>query len=154
MSFSRRHFMAGTGTVALSSALPLRGAFAQGAPIKVGVLLDNSGNLDIYGKPMAMASTMAIEELNAGGGLLGRKLDLILYDTQSDIALYTKFAQQLVRQDKVDVVHGGITSASREAKGFRGPCTTERTRPPASTRIRATLPPISVSPTPVALVAQ
>ena len=39
----------------------------------------------------------------------------IQYDTQSDIALYTKYAQQLARDDKVDVVHGGITSASREA---------------------------------------
>ena len=40
---------------------------------------------------------------------------MIQYDTQSDIALYTKYAQQLARDDKVDVVHGGITSASREA---------------------------------------
>ena len=88
---------------------------AQGAAIKLGSVLDNSGNLDIYGKPMVMASTMAVEEINAAGGLLGRKIQLIQYDTQSDIALYTKFAQQLSRDDKVDVVHGGITSASREA---------------------------------------
>ena len=49
------------------------------------------------------------------GGLLGRKIQVVQYDTQSDIALYTKYAQQLARDDKVDVVHGGITSASREA---------------------------------------
>ena len=41
----------------------------------------------------------------------GARSRLIQYDTQSDIALYTKFAQQLAREDKVDVVHGGITSA-------------------------------------------
>ena len=58
---------------------------------------------------------MAVEEINAAGGLLGRKVQVIQYDTQSDIALYTKYAQQLARDDKVDVVHGGITSASREA---------------------------------------
>lgn len=115
MSFSRREFIAGAGCAALGTLVPMHRSFAQGGPIKVGVLLDASGNLDIYGKPMAMASTMAVDELNAAGGLLGRKLELIQYDTQSDIALYTKFAQQLVRQDKVDVVHGGITSASREA---------------------------------------
>src|SRR2546421_4549540 len=62
-----------------------------------------------------MATAMGVEEINAAGGLLGRKIDLKQYDSQSDIALYTKFAQQLVREDKVDVVHGGITSASREA---------------------------------------
>ena len=62
-----------------------------------------------------MATQLAAEEINAAGGLLGRKIQVIQYDTQSDIALYTKYAQQLARDDKVDVVHGGITSASREA---------------------------------------
>ena len=47
--------------------------------------------------------------------MLGRKIKVIQYDSQSTIALYTKYAQQLARRDKVDVVHGGITSASREA---------------------------------------
>ncbi|MGH8764356.1 MAG: urea ABC transporter substrate-binding protein, partial [Burkholderiales bacterium] len=88
---------------------------AKDGPIKLGSVLDNSGNLDIYGKPMVLATRLAVEELNAAGGLLGRKIELIQYDTQSDIALYTKYAQQLAREDKVDVVHGGITSASREA---------------------------------------
>jgi urea transport system substrate-binding protein len=115
MVFSRRQFLASTGTVALGSAVPISQSFAQGGPIKLGSVLDNSGNLDAYGKPMVMATTLAVEELNEAGGLLGRKIQAIQYDTQSDIALYTKFAQQLARDDKVDVVHGGITSASREA---------------------------------------
>src|SRR5205085_2877522 len=114
MSFSRRHFIATTSGAAAGIALPFH-AFGQGAAIKLGSVLDNSGNLDAYGKPMVQATTMAAEEINADGGLLGRKIQLIQYDTQSDIALYTKFAQQLAREDKVDVVHGGITSASREA---------------------------------------
>ena len=115
MSISRRDFLAATGAAAVAGGLrPLVG-FAQGNEIKLGTVLDNSGNLDIYGKPMVMASTLAVEEINASGGLLGRQIKLIQYDTQSDIALYTNFAQQLARTDKVDVVHGGITSASREA---------------------------------------
>lgn len=118
MSFSRRHFLAGTGSAgltALGASIPFEMALAQGAPIKLGSILDNSGNLDAYGKPMVMATTLAVEEINAAGGLLGRKIQLVQYDSQSDIALYTKFAQQLTRSDKVDVTHGGITSASREA---------------------------------------
>jgi branched-chain amino acid transport system substrate-binding protein len=115
MSFTRRSLLATAGASALAVGLPLRHVRAQAAPIKLGSVLDNSGNLDIYGKPMVMATAMAVEELNEAGGLLGRKIALTQYDTQSDIALYTKFAQQLVREDKVDVVHGGITSASREA---------------------------------------
>ena len=83
--------------------------------IKLGSVLDTSGNFDAYGKPMDMATDLAIEEINASGGLLGRKVVKVGYDTQSNMALYTKFAQELVRQDKVDVVAGGILSASREA---------------------------------------
>jgi branched-chain amino acid transport system substrate-binding protein len=116
MSFSRRRFIATASSVAtVGSALPLRYALAQGGPIKLGSVLDNSGNLDAYGKPMVQATQMAAEEINAAGGLLGRQIQVVQYDTQSDIALYTKYAQQLARDDKVDVVHGGITSASREA---------------------------------------
>ncbi|HYM32349.1 MAG TPA: transporter substrate-binding protein [Candidatus Cybelea sp.] len=115
MALSRRHLLAGAGTAALAASLPMRHIVAQNAEIKLGSVLDNSGNLDIYGKPMVMATTLAVEDINAAGGLLGRQIKAIQYDTQSDIALYTKFAQQLAREDKVDVVHGGITSASREA---------------------------------------
>ena len=115
MSISRRDFLAATGAAAVAGGLGPLAAFGQNKPILLGSVLDNSGNLDIYGKPMVMATTMAVEELNAAGGLAGRQIKAIQYDTQSDIALYTKFAQQLARTDKVDVVHGGITSASREA---------------------------------------
>jgi len=119
MSVSRRRFLTSTGSAAgltaLGGAIPFELALAQGAPIKLGSILDNSGNLDAYGKPMVMATTLAAEEINAAGGVLGRKIQVVQYDSQSDIALYTKYAQQLTRDDKVDVVHGGITSASREA---------------------------------------
>jgi branched-chain amino acid transport system substrate-binding protein len=114
MAFTRREFLTAAGAASVAGSLP-RAVFAQGKDIKLGSVLDNSGNLDIYGKPMVMSTQLAVEEINASGGLLGRKIQLIQYDTQSDIALYTKYAQQLAREDKVDVVHGGITSASREA---------------------------------------
>lgn len=114
MTISRRKILLATGAGAASAVFPWRGALAADS-IKLGSVLDNSGNLDIYGKPMVLATSMAVDEINAAGGLLGRQVEAIQYDTQSDIALYTKFAQQLARRDKVDVVHGGITSASREA---------------------------------------
>ncbi len=97
MSISRRDFLAATGAAAVAGGLGPLAAFGQNKPIMLGSVLDNSGNLDIYGKPMVMATTMAVEEINAAGGLLGRKIKVIQYDTQSDIALYTKFAQQLAR---------------------------------------------------------
>ncbi len=114
MAISRRTLLNAAGATALTVGMPLRRAFADG-PIKLGAIQDNSGVLDAYGKPMVMATAMAVAEINAAGGLLGRQIELKQYDSQSDIALYTKYAQQLVREDKVDVAHAGITSASREA---------------------------------------
>jgi branched-chain amino acid transport system substrate-binding protein len=94
------------------------GAFAPMARaadmIKVAGIHDLSGGLDIYGKPMVDALTFAVEEANAAGGLLGQQIQLINYDPQSSMQLYTQFAQQAALKDKVAVVHGGITSASRE----------------------------------------
>lgn len=119
MSLSRRHLLASgasaAGLTTIGATIPFEFVLAQGSPIKLGSILDNSGNLDAYGKPMVMATQLAAEEINASGGLLGRKIEVKQYDSQSDIALYTKYAQQLTRDDKVDIVHGGITSASREA---------------------------------------
>jgi branched-chain amino acid transport system substrate-binding protein len=83
--------------------------------IQLGSILDTSGIFDAYGKPMDQAMRMAVKEINAAGGLLGKQVEVAAYDTQSDMALYSQYAQQLTRQDRVDVVHGGILSASREA---------------------------------------
>jgi branched-chain amino acid transport system substrate-binding protein len=112
---SRRTLLNTAGATAVLAGVPLFRVHAEDAPIKLGCIEDNSGVLDIYGKPIVMANALAVEQINAGGGLLGRKIELKQYDSQSDIALYTKYAQQLVREDKVDAAHAGITSASREA---------------------------------------
>lgn len=112
---NRRHFLATSAAMAGGLALPTILRAQSAAPIKLGSILDVSGIFDAYGKPMDMAATLAVEELNAAGGLLGRQIEKVSYDTQSDMALYTQYAQQLVRTDQVQVVHGGILSASREA---------------------------------------
>jgi urea transport system substrate-binding protein len=113
MSLNRRNFLASTAALASASMLP-RVALAADT-IKLGSILDTSGIFDAYGKPMDMAMRLAVEEINAAGGLLGKQVEVTAYDTQSDMALYSQYGQQLTRQDQVDVVHGGILSASREA---------------------------------------
>jgi urea transport system substrate-binding protein len=112
MKLNRRTFLQTTAAVAAGGAFSSR-AFAED-PINVASIHDLSGGLDIYGKPMVDALTLAVEEANAAGGLLGRQIKLINYDPQSNMQLYTQFAQQAALKDKVAVVHGGITSASRE----------------------------------------
>ena len=101
-------------TAAGGSGLLLPSAVRAADEIAIGSIHDLSGGLDIYGKPMLDALTLAIEEQNAAGGLLGKKVRLISYDPQSNMQLYAQFAQQAALKDKVAVVMGGITSASRE----------------------------------------
>jgi urea transport system substrate-binding protein len=83
-------------------------------PVLVGSILDETGPLNVYGKPDIDATNLAIRDINTHGGVLGRPLKLISYDSQSDNAKYTQYANKLTLQDKVSVLMGGITSASRE----------------------------------------
>jgi len=116
MRIDRRTFVKTTSLAALSLAAPaIIGRAAADDHIKLVSILDQSGGLDIYGKPMVDATTMAVDEINAAGGLAGRQVELISYDPQSTIQFYTQYATQAAAGDKADVVHAGITSASREA---------------------------------------
>jgi urea transport system substrate-binding protein len=118
MPADRRRFLkaagATLGTVSFAPTI-LREAFAQANVIKVAAIHDLSGGLDIYGRPMVDCLSYAVEEINGGGGLLGKQIKLISYDAQSNIQLYTQFATEAATKEKVAVVHAGITSASREA---------------------------------------
>ena len=116
MTTERRNVLKKIGSsaaIAANASLAARVAHAAGE-IPVASIHDLSGGLDIYGKPMEDAMKLATEEINSAGGLLGRKIRLISYDSQSNMQQYTQFAQQAALKDKVAVVHGGITSASRE----------------------------------------
>jgi branched-chain amino acid transport system substrate-binding protein len=98
----------------LSFAAAVGGAMAAD-PIKVGLLEDVSGDLGLLGKPKLNGSQLAVEEINKAGGIMGRPIELIHLDPQGDNARYQEFARRLTSKDKVDVLIGGITSASREA---------------------------------------
>jgi urea transport system substrate-binding protein len=82
--------------------------------ILIGGIHDLSGGLEVYGKPMVDCLTLAIEEQNAAGGLLGKKIRLVNYDPQSSVQMSAQYAQRLALNDKASVVLGNITSASRE----------------------------------------
>ena len=103
----RRFFIKSSGaTLAGASSLVLPLSALAADEIGIGSIHDLSGGLDIYGKPMLDALTLAIEEQNAAGGLLGKKLKLFSYDPQSNMQMYAQFAQQAALKDKVAVVHG------------------------------------------------
>jgi urea transport system substrate-binding protein len=103
------------GGIATALAAPaLIGKARADDTVKMAAIFDLSGGLSIYGKPVHMCAQLAVEDINASGGLNGKKLEMLTYDTQSNMQLYAQYAQQAALQDRVDLVHGAITSASRE----------------------------------------
>jgi urea transport system substrate-binding protein len=104
---------AGAAAALASPFVARRGLAAE--PIKIGSLLDGTGAIGIEGRRMIQTTEYAVDLINKGGGLLGRPVQIIAFDTQSNMQLYTQYAQQLALKEKVDVIQGGITSASREA---------------------------------------
>ena len=99
----------------LGTAAGVSVARAAEPPLKVGLLEDVSGDLAFMGMPKLHGSQLAVEEINKSGGILGRQIELIHLDPQGDNARYQEFGRRLLNRDKVDVLIGGITSASREA---------------------------------------
>jgi urea ABC transporter substrate-binding protein len=108
------HKLAG-GLVASLALATMAGNALAADPIKIGLLEDVSGDLALIGKPKLNGSLLAVEEINKAGGILGRKVELIHLDPQGDNARYQEFARRMINKDQVDLLIGGLTSASREA---------------------------------------
>jgi ABC-type branched-subunit amino acid transport system substrate-binding protein len=83
--------------------------------IKVGVITDQTGPLSFAGIADANVARMVINDINARGGLLGRKVDLCLEDSATTDSVAAAKATKLVEQDRVDVILGGIYSSTRQA---------------------------------------
>ena len=94
-----------------------------GDPIKVGVIADQTGPLSFVGLANANVARMVIGDINAKGGLLGRRLELCLEDSATDDAVAAAKAAKLIEVDQVDVVFGGIYSSTRQA--IKGPAVVE-----------------------------
>jgi len=84
-------------------------------PIKVGVIADQTGPLSFVGLANDNVAKMVIGDINAKGGLLGRRVDLILEDSATSDDVAAAKAAKLVEQDRVDVILGGIYSSTRQA---------------------------------------
>jgi len=84
-------------------------------PIKIGILESRSGTFALHAGPKNLAAQLAVEEINDAGGVLGRKLELIAPDPQSDNRRFQELARRLILKDEVDVLFAGFASAAREA---------------------------------------
>jgi urea transport system substrate-binding protein len=101
-----------SGAAAAPAATP---AAADTGPIKVGILHSLSGTMAISETSLKDAALMTIEEINASGGVLGRKLEPVVIDPASNWPLFAEKARELLTKDKVAVVFGCWTSVSRKS---------------------------------------
>ncbi|MEY3018946.1 MAG: hypothetical protein RL336_2081, partial [Pseudomonadota bacterium] len=98
----------------VSLVLSLMGCADQVSPIKVGVLHSLSGTMADSERPVAMATQMAIEEINAKGGVLGRPIEPMLFDGQSSDTQFYRLAETLLVNEGVTTVFGCWTSSCRK----------------------------------------
>jgi urea transport system substrate-binding protein len=121
--WSRRHALAAGAVAAIGGVLlalfflhnPFRTASAgTGQPIKVGVLFSLSGPLSVEGAGASDAITLAIEEINQQGGVLGSPVEAVLVDAASDHDEYPRLAERLIVEDRVSAIFGCWTSVSRK----------------------------------------
>jgi branched-chain amino acid transport system substrate-binding protein len=83
-----------------------------GEPIRIGAVFSVTGAASFLGEPQRNTVRMLEEELNQGGGLLGRKVEMVVYDDESDTTKAVTAADRLLKRDQVPVVVGPSTSGS------------------------------------------
>ena len=84
-------------------------------PIRIGIIADLTGPFTIYGTSLSQSAQLAADEINAAGGIAGRQIEVIVEDTQTDVAVTVDKATKLVQSDNVDLVMGPIGSDANDA---------------------------------------
>jgi len=113
---NRRTFLSNLTRGAAAAALLAGGLSAHAADtIKVGILHSLSGTMAISETSLKDTALMAIDEINARGGVLGKKLEPVIVDPASNWPLFAEKARQLIAKDKVVAIFGCWTSVSRKS---------------------------------------
>ncbi|MBI3710620.1 MAG: ABC transporter substrate-binding protein [Proteobacteria bacterium] len=99
--------------IAAGAAMIAAPAMAQN--IKIGAFLAVTGPASFLGDPEAKTLKLYAEKINSAGGVLGRKIEVIVYDSAGDAKQATTFAKRLIEDDKVDVIVGGSTTGETMA---------------------------------------
>jgi branched-chain amino acid transport system substrate-binding protein len=111
MSITRRHILAGTaaGAVSLAAGFP-RPSIAADEPIRIGFLPALTGPSSSTGIAINRGTLLAVDEINGAGGVNGRKIELIVRDTQSDPTKAVNGSAELSSRQKVNVIYGPLNS--------------------------------------------
>lgn len=104
-------------TALITSLLTLSATivFAASAPIKIGALFSVTGPPSFLGEPERNTAKMVVDEINAKGGVKGRKLELVVYDTGGDATKAVQAANRLIKEDKVVAIIGPSTTGESMA---------------------------------------
>src|SRR5574341_186503 len=102
--------LAGLAVLALAQLVQ-----AQPQPLRIGAFLSVTGPAAFLGDPEQKTLELYVERLNAAGGVLGRRLELVAYDSAGDAEKARGFVKRLIEQDKVDVLVGGSTTGETMA---------------------------------------
>jgi urea transport system substrate-binding protein len=98
-----------------SASPEVRQAAPSGPPIRIGILHSQTGTMAISERPVVDATLLAVREINDAGGLLGRPVEAVVADGQSEESVFARQAEKLISEDRVCAVFGCWTSASRKA---------------------------------------
>jgi urea transport system substrate-binding protein len=117
-SLSRRRVLKQAGAAGVALAVPafVRRASAAEA-IRVGVISPLTGAWTVYGKAHSAGFQLAVDEINKAGGVLGRQMEIVIGDSQTEPRIVVEQANRLIRQERVDFLAGTFSSAERNAAG-------------------------------------
>ncbi|MEJ0068837.1 MAG: amino acid ABC transporter substrate-binding protein [Pseudomonadota bacterium] len=104
-----RALMVATAALGLTAILAA-GSVRAAEPIRIGLGMALTGGLAVNGKPALLAMQIWAEDVNAKGGLLGRKVEFVYYDDQSNPSNVPSIYTKLLDVDKVDLVVGGYAT--------------------------------------------
>jgi len=112
---SRRTFMSAGAAVTLGAAHPILFAQASREPIRIGIVIPLTGATSQFGATMSKAAQIAAEEINAAGGINGRKVEVLIEDDQSNPEAAVRAARKLIDVDKVVAIGGSYASSVTSA---------------------------------------
>jgi branched-chain amino acid transport system substrate-binding protein len=115
-TFNRRSVLSGTAAVAALQALPQFIRKARGTtPLRIGMIDPLTG---VYAAPAqneVMGARLAVQQINARGGILGRQVELLVEDSANDVGTGVQKARKLIERDQVDFLIGDVNSGVAQA---------------------------------------
>lgn len=109
MTTTRRQFLALAGGAAATAVLDVPPAFAQSGPVKIGVLAAKAGVTAPVGESGLRGTQFAVDKINGAGGILGRKIELVVEEESNPKDTVERF-RKLALQQKVEVVTGVVST--------------------------------------------